>query len=194
MDLCMRLARPAVFPLPSLSIRRKRLAVFSAVLLLSSLGLSGCREAATPEQAFHHGDYPAAMKAWSRQAREGDSVAQNYLGILYQLGLGVRPDADQAQQWYTLAARQGNPDAQRNLGTVYQFGLGLPQDNLLAYAWYYAAWQRGNPRALVYMSAMANQLTPNQLMKAKAMANGLLGQQPARAGPAGTPVETRPES
>jgi hypothetical protein len=158
--------------------------VFGSILALASLSLSGCREAATPEQAFQQGDYPAALRVWSRQAEDGDSVAQNYLGVLYQLGLGVSPDADQAQHWYTLAARQGNPDAQRNLGTVYQFGLGLPQDKLLAYAWYYAAWQRGNPRALVYMSAMANQLTPNQLMKAKGIANAWLAQQPPRKGQA----------
>ena len=160
-------------------------------MLLSTLGLLACREAAMPQQAFVQGDYAAAFKAWSRLADEGDSLAQNYLGILYQLGLGVSPDANQAQHWYRLAARQGNADAQRNLGTVYQFGLGLPQDNLLAYAWYYAAWQRGNRRALVSMSAMANQLTPNQLMKAKAMAEEWFAGKPS-PGAAGSPASPPP--
>ena len=92
--------------------------------------------------------------------------------MLYQLGLGVRLDYDQAVDWYRLAAQGGNAHARRNLGTMYQFGWGVKQDQLYAYAWYDAALRGGNSRARHYLEAMANKLTPNQILKAKILFRG----------------------
>ncbi|MCC7410632.1 MAG: sel1 repeat family protein [Gammaproteobacteria bacterium] len=143
-------------------------------LRLLCLGLAcviafGCGRRTDPEAAFRRGDYETAFSLWQPRAAAGDPVAQNYLGIHYQLGLGVDRDATAAARWYRRAAVAGNADAQRNLGTLYQLGLGLPKDNQRAYGWYHFAADQGNRVAQAYIVAMTGVLTPNQIVQAREM-------------------------
>lgn len=98
---------------------------------------------------------------WRERAAGGDAVAQNYLGVHYQLGLGVQRDYGEAVKWYQQSAENGNPDAQRNLGTMYYQGHGVPQDNGLAYGWYYVASKNGNSKAEEARQSMMDEMTPN---------------------------------
>src|SRR5919106_4446529 len=131
--------------------------------------LTACNGRADPLQAFAEGDYLGALALWKSLAEQGDAQAQNYLGILYHLGLGVEREYRQAVKWYRQAAANGNADAQRNLGTMYQFGFGVPQSNLYSYAWYYSALRHGNLNARNYIQTLSTKLTPNQIMKARVL-------------------------
>src|SRR5690606_37686790 len=64
-----------------------------------------------PLRAFQKGDYETAYLLWLPLARDGDLEAQNYLGMLYYLGMGVQKDYHQAVKWYELAAKGGHPGA-----------------------------------------------------------------------------------
>ena len=55
-------------------------------------------------EAFQRGDYDEARDIWSKLAYAGDVDAQFNLGTLYENGLGVEPDAEQAARWYRAAA------------------------------------------------------------------------------------------
>ena len=145
-----------------------------AALVLSVTVLSSCSDRPDALTAFHRGDYAEAFRLWRPLAESGDTQAQNYLGILYQLGLGVGRDYKQAFRWYHAAAVKGNPDAQRNLGTLYQTGEGTTKSNLRAYAWYYVALKHGSAKAQDYIDAMAGKLTPNQQMKARGLMQAYL--------------------
>jgi TPR repeat protein len=124
--------------------------------------LGGCgQSSAGAEAAFQRGDYATALNMWRERADEGDAVAQNYLGVHYQLGLGISQDYAEAAKWYVQSAENGNPDAQRNLGTMYYQGHGLPQDNGLAYGWYYVASKNGNAKAEEARQSMMDEMTPN---------------------------------
>ena len=143
---------------------------FTSVLVLV---LSACGLETDPKLAFEKGDYQTAMKLWMPLAEEGDSEAQNYLGILYYLGFGVNRDYARALQWYEKAARAGYADAQRNYGDMIHFGRGIKKDNYKAFKWYFAAAQQGNEgaqRQIEVLSAAGN-LSPNQQMHAKIEAN-----------------------
>ncbi len=131
--------------------------------------VAGCAQDDDPLSAFEHGDYQTACQLWRPMAENGDVNAQNYLGMMYYLGLGVSRDYGKAVKWYTIAAMHGNANAQRNLGTMYHEGLGVPQDYLQAYAWYYASEKQGNRRAEIYIQSLTGKLTPNQQMKARAL-------------------------
>lgn len=131
--------------------------------------LTACTKPVDGLEAFYAGDYQKAYRLWFAEAKRGNSEAQNYVGMLYQLGLGVERDHRQAVDWYRLAARSGNAYARRNLGTMYQFGWGVKPDQLYAYAWYDAALRGGNQGARAYLEAMANKLTPNQILKTKTL-------------------------
>lgn len=62
-------------------------------------------------------------------ADAGVAKAQLVMGILYQVGLGVEQNGDQAVRFYREAARQNEPLAWKNLGTIYLLGLaGVPID------------------------------------------------------------------
>jgi hypothetical protein len=65
-------------------------------------------------------------------ANEGDPKAQNYVGEIYERGMGVAPDYAQAAVWYEQAAGQGYAPAQINLGQLYEQGLGVPKDPVQA--------------------------------------------------------------
>lgn len=131
------------------------------------LTLGACQGDIDPEKAFRAGDYHVAHERWRLSAERGDPEAQNYLGILYQLGLDRPRDYNKAVEWYRKAALGGNADAQRNFGTMYHFGLGVAEDKAYAYSWYHSAFRLGNERARLYIRAMGNQLTPNQKLSAR---------------------------
>lgn len=86
--------------------------------------LGACSKSAEddPVLAFKQGDYETAYILWEPLAHDGDAEAQNYLGMLYYLGLGVQKDYHKAVKWYELAGKAGHPGAQRDLGLMYYSG------------------------------------------------------------------------
>ncbi|MEM7304137.1 MAG: tetratricopeptide repeat protein [Pseudomonadota bacterium] len=136
--------------------------------------LSACSDETDPKKAFDNGDYETAFNLWMPLAENGDDEAQNYLGIMYYLGLGVSKDSRKAVEWYQRAAIAGNADAQRNYGDMLNYGrAGLKKDNFQAYKWYFAASQQGNKKAesQIRVIAASGNLSPNQQMHAKIEAN-----------------------
>ena len=138
-------------------------------LLLTLLAVAGCGGEKTALQAFEEGDYQTAYSLFKPRAEAGDSEAQNYLGVLYYLGWGVRRNWAEALRWYEKAAKQGDPKAQLNYGLMFHNAYGTGQDMVEAFSWYYAAYRQGNPTAKRYMESLAaqNKLSPNQMNFAK---------------------------
>ena len=66
--------------------------------------------------------YYMAFETCTLAALAGDPVAQDRLGDVYYLGLGVDVDYEQATRWYREAAEQGYRPAQLNLGRMYYSG------------------------------------------------------------------------
>ena len=71
----------------------------------------------------------------------------NNIGNLYEHGLGVPQDFDQALRWYRQAYLAGNATAANNIGTCYQHGRGVPVDYAEALRWYHLADEGGNAGA-----------------------------------------------
>lgn len=82
--------------------------------------------------AYDRADYRTALKVWLPQAEAGDPEAQNYVGQIYEKGLGLEEDHQSAAYWYEKSAEQGFSEAQINLGYLYEKGLGVPQDSARA--------------------------------------------------------------
>ncbi|MBK6436108.1 MAG: SEL1-like repeat protein [Rhodanobacteraceae bacterium] len=78
--------------------------------------------------AYDRANYETALKVWMAQAESGDAEAQNYVGEIYDKGLGIAPDPTRAAPWYEKAAAQGLKRAKINLGYLYEQGLGVPKD------------------------------------------------------------------
>lgn len=54
--------------------------------------------------------------------------AGRYIGLCFENGYGVAPDAQLAAHWYQAASLRGDVTATYLLGTLYEKGKGVPQD------------------------------------------------------------------
>ena len=86
--------------------------------------------------AYDRADLQTSLSVWLGSAQQGDNAAQNYVGEIYEKGLGVPPDFPRAAVWYRRAAEAGYARAQINLGQLYDRGLGVAHDPVEAQRWY----------------------------------------------------------
>ncbi|MFZ4653935.1 MAG: caspase family protein [Methylococcaceae bacterium] len=86
--------------------------------------------------AYDRADYASALNVWLEKAKEGDAVAQLYVGQIYEKGLGRTADYREAAVWYRRSAEQNNAQAQVNLGQLYEKGLGVPKETQTAIEYY----------------------------------------------------------
>ena len=93
-------------------------------------------------------NFASALKIWFPGARDGDKVAQTYVGEIFEKGAGTPPDYGAAAAWYRKAADQGFARAQINLGFLYEKGLGVPKDPVAALDLYRKASGIGDAIAL----------------------------------------------
>ncbi len=86
--------------------------------------------------AYDRSDYSTSLQIWLPLAQEGDVKAQNYVGEIYEKGIGGAPQYKQAAEWYLKAAEQGLSAAQVNLGELYERGNGVEANKEKAAFWY----------------------------------------------------------
>ena len=82
--------------------------------------------------SYDRADYRAALNVWLDKAKEGDAEAQNYVGEIFEKGLGQEVDYASAIKWYSLAAEQNYSRAKINLGYMYEQGLGVEKNAVTA--------------------------------------------------------------
>ena len=82
--------------------------------------------------AYDAADPATALKIWMDSASQGDALAQNRVGQIYELGIGLAPDYAQAANWYEKAAQNGSRTAAVNLASLYDRALVVPKDKAAA--------------------------------------------------------------
>jgi hypothetical protein len=125
------------------------------------------------ERAYEFRNYVRAHDVCRSPAEAGAASAQFILGVMFQEGLGVRQNGDEAVAWYTRAAEQGHAEAQFNLGTMYRYGRGVWQDFVEAFAWFDVAVDAQHPDAAASRDVVARRLSPAQLGDAERRAAAL---------------------
>lgn len=127
------------------------------------------RNAADASTDMLYGYYESAFEKYQRAAKKDDAIAQNSLGNLYYLGLGVERNYKMAAHWYERAAINDNKPALINMGILHFRGQGVKSDLLRAFAWFRLgdrAGQKGADIHLQYLTGI-NLITPNMMQKAK---------------------------
>ena len=130
---------------------------FIIVLMLSimCLTISACAYFEEPPSTSPPGDeYEELAKELRKSAEEGNSGAQNELGLLYYEGHGVRQNYGQAKHWFEKAVKQGHAEAQVNLGMLYLLGQGAPQSDQMALFWFRQAAEKENALAFTNLGVM----------------------------------------
>lgn len=109
----------------------------------------------------------AAASGWFRRSAEGKYPAGAYnLAVLYQKGLGVSQNFDQAGRLFTLAANSGHPQATTALGVMHAEGRGTKPDLPRAWALFSLGAERGDPEAEGYQKEVASYLDEEGMKKA----------------------------
>jgi hypothetical protein len=98
-------------------------------------------------------DYAKAAELWKRAATMGHWKAAMNLAGLYEQGLGVERDTEQAVLLVEGLMKQGVPAAFDKMGTYHQRGIGVKGDASRAYAFWQLAADMGSSAAQAYLGA-----------------------------------------
>ena len=140
------------------------------ILMLENAGVSQADDFHKGVEAYNKSDYVTALREWLPLGERGDADVQYSLGVMHDLGQGVRQDYMTAVKWYSLAAEQGQPNAQAALGQMHQNGDGLPKDLIRAYMWYKIAAVAGVKFADEARDVIVGELSSSEIKRARRLA------------------------
>jgi murein DD-endopeptidase MepM/ murein hydrolase activator NlpD len=122
------------------------------------------------QSAYDNGQFGEARRIWVPLAEAGDAEAQFRLGLLFDLGQGVRKDLATAYMWYRRAAEAGLAQAQFNVAVMQDSGLVGPRNTVEAARWYRKAAVQGHHRAQYNLAQLyaSGDGVPSNIAKAKA--------------------------
>jgi len=113
------------------------------------------------------GEFEAAMQALHPAARSGNAEAEELIGVMYAMGLGVERDDVRAFDWYLRASLKGHPGAQSGIGWYYEVGRGVEAVDLVrAYTWYVLSAIGGDPDAAISQEEVIKKMTNEQIEQA----------------------------
>ncbi|MEO0387952.1 MAG: tetratricopeptide repeat protein [Pseudomonadota bacterium] len=136
-----------------------------ALLLLAMAGPAAA-DIGVARDLMERGRFEEAYAALWPAARSGNADAEELIGILYAMGLGVARDDVRAFEWYLRSAMKGHPGAQSGVGWYYEIGRGVAQDLVRAYMWYTLSAIGDDPDAAISLEEVARKMTPEQIAQA----------------------------
>lgn len=130
-------------------------------MLISNLVFADIEEA---RDAMEANQFNEAMQLLWPAANAGNADAEELIGILYAMGLGVDRDDRRAFEWYLRSAMKGHAGAQSGIGWYYEVGRGLPEIDLVrAYMWYTLSAIGGDPDALISQEEIVKKMDQQQI-------------------------------
>ncbi|MCC7006662.1 MAG: sel1 repeat family protein [Ottowia sp.] len=79
-------------------------------------------------KALNDGDYATALVEARKAADAGDARSYDLLGFIFENGLGVKADVEQAFNWYKKSAQNGSVENISKVAASYYRGVGVAQD------------------------------------------------------------------
>ena len=116
------------------------------------------------------GRFEEAREALLPAARSGNADAEELIGVMYALGLGVERDPERAFEWYLRSSMKGHPGAQSGVGWYYEVGLGMTAPDLVrAYMWYALSAIGGDPDAAISLEEVVKKMTAEEIARAQVL-------------------------
>ena len=149
--------------------RASHFVILASFLAMATPALSEIEEARDLMEA---GRFEEAREALLPAARSGNADAEELIGVMYALGLGVERDPERAFEWYLRSSLKGHPGAQSGLGWYYELGLGMPAPDLVrAYLWYGLSAIGGDPDAVISLEEIQKRMTSEEIDRAQVLIN-----------------------
>ncbi|MEP2784134.1 MAG: tetratricopeptide repeat protein [Pseudoruegeria sp.] len=141
--------------------------MFKWVLAISLMAAPALADIEVARDMMEAGEFVEAHEALWPAARSGNADAEELIGVMYAMGLGVEQDYERAFDWYLRSAMKGHPGAQSGVGWYYEVGLGMPTPDLMrAYMWYVLSAIGGDPDAAISQEEVVKKMTKEQIEKA----------------------------
>lgn len=115
--------------------------------------------------------FEEAMAEFLPAARSGNADAEELIGVMYAMGLGVERDDERAFEWYLRASMKGHPGAQSGVGWYFEVGRGTAVDLVRAYMWYGLSAIGGDPDAAISIEEVEKKMTPEEIRRAEVLIN-----------------------
>lgn len=148
---------------------RKRLSIYFAATIFTGLVLAqpAFADIEKARDLMEQNRFAEAKAELEPAARSGNADAEELIGVMYAMGLGVERDDERAFDWYLRSAMKGHAGAQSGIGWYYETGRGLTAPDLVrAYAWYVLSAIGGDPDAAISQEEVVKKMTPEQIEKA----------------------------
>lgn len=143
------------------------------LLIAALLGALPPRAGADIQKArdlMEAGEFSEARVLLWPAAQAGNADAEELIGVMYALGLGVERDDERAFEWYLRASLKGHPGAQSGIGWYYETGRGLPAPDLVrGYLWYVLSAIGGDPDAAISQEEIVKKMSPAQIRRAQVL-------------------------
>lgn len=140
------------------------------ILLIASISTCSYADVEAARQLMESNQFNEAMQALLPMAHAGNADAEELIGIMYAMGLGVERDDERAFDWYLRSAMKAHPGAQSGVGWYYEIGRGMPAPDLVrAYMWYVLSAIGGDPDAAISQEEVVKKMTSAQIQQAKIM-------------------------
>ncbi len=137
------------------------------LITLAFLASPAWAEIEEARDLMESGQFKEAYDALWPAARSGNADAEELIGVMYALGLGVEKDPIRAFDWYLRSAMKGHPGAQSGVGWYYEVGIGMPAPDLVrAYLWYVLSAIGGDPDAAISQEEVVKKMTAEEIAKA----------------------------
>jgi uncharacterized protein len=145
-------------------------AVIASLILVAVTAAAVAGPFEDAKAAYDKDDYPTALRLFRSLAEQGDALAQQRLGLMYERGLSVPQDYAEAARWYRRAADQGFASAQWMLSSMYATGSGVPKDYVQAHMWCNVSAAQGFGAATYCRADLERAMTPEQVAEAQKLA------------------------
>jgi len=114
----------------------------------------------TWDNSFFVDRAPKRYDDWLSLADRGDAVAEFFVGVSLEQGVGVRLDQKAACDWLQKSASQGNLDAMCALGECFYNGQGVAKDPAQGYRWLTDAADAGHVPAMGLLADYSDKFRP----------------------------------
>ena len=112
---------------------------FNAILvfiLIATSSLASADEFEKGKRLYESGQYHEAMVSLMNNDTAKNPKAMALIGYMFNNGLGVRKNSEEAFKWYRAAAEDNLSVAQFNLGLMYEQGSGTSANIVEAVKWF----------------------------------------------------------
>ena len=120
--------------------------------------------------------FTEAMAELLPAAQSGNADAEELIGVMYAMGLGVVRDDERAFEWYLRSALRGHPGAQSGVGWYYEIGRGMPAPDLVrGLMWHVLSAIGGDLDAAISQEEIIKKMTPEQIERAHILVDDYKG-------------------